>query len=333
MRLGTELLDITIGMHNVFGDVVARIREFEASGRAVLRWGLIKSTDGKIALEVAAISADAVAQSAHAPSVDSREYSPGTPVALVIPTGVGATVGGYIGDAGPVAQVLETVADTVIIHPNVVNAADFYSGGHRSLYVDGLTLDRFFSGSVRLAKSTKSRIGLVMDSFTPEMQSQLLNAANALRAVKGVELIGYSISDEKIRVKVSRSDFGHFIGEVENIDCLFDATVPLIEQGANSIAVVTALGGASDLDWACHYAGEGPNPIGSVEALISRAITWKFGVACAHAPAFAGPMGHSLSVVDPRAAAEVASGTGLPCVLYGLRHAPRNCSDGWGRYC
>lgn len=44
--------------------------------------------------------------------------------ALMIPTGVGAEVGGHAGDAGPVARLLGQVCDEVVLHPNVVNASD-----------------------------------------------------------------------------------------------------------------------------------------------------------------------------------------------------------------
>ena len=45
-------------------------------------------------------------------------------VVLLVPTGVGAEIGGHAGDAGPVAQMLAEISDTLILHPNVVNASD-----------------------------------------------------------------------------------------------------------------------------------------------------------------------------------------------------------------
>jgi hypothetical protein len=43
---------------------------------------------------------------------------------LVVPTGIGSEIGGHAGDAGPVAKLLASVCDSVITHPNVVNASD-----------------------------------------------------------------------------------------------------------------------------------------------------------------------------------------------------------------
>jgi hypothetical protein len=39
---------------------------------------------------------------------------------LIVPTGVGAVIGGFAGDALPVARALAAVSDCVISHPNVI---------------------------------------------------------------------------------------------------------------------------------------------------------------------------------------------------------------------
>lgn len=38
---------------------------------------------------------------------------------MIVPTGVGASIGGFAGDALPVARALSTVVDCLITHPNV----------------------------------------------------------------------------------------------------------------------------------------------------------------------------------------------------------------------
>ena len=43
---------------------------------------------------------------------------------LLVPTGIGAAIGGHAGDATPVARLLASVCDTLVTHPNVVNASD-----------------------------------------------------------------------------------------------------------------------------------------------------------------------------------------------------------------
>ena len=42
---------------------------------------------------------------------------------MIVPTGVGAAMGGYAGDALPVARAIATVTDRLITHPNVLNGA------------------------------------------------------------------------------------------------------------------------------------------------------------------------------------------------------------------
>jgi len=40
---------------------------------------------------------------------------------MIVPTGIGAAIGGYAGDALPVARALSSVVDCLISHPNVIN--------------------------------------------------------------------------------------------------------------------------------------------------------------------------------------------------------------------
>ncbi len=47
-------------------------------------------------------------------------------VVLIVPTGIGAAIGGYAGDALPVARAMSQVCDRLITHPNVMNGAQLY---------------------------------------------------------------------------------------------------------------------------------------------------------------------------------------------------------------
>ena len=47
-------------------------------------------------------------------------------VVHLVPTGIGAEIGGHAGDATPTAKLLASVCDTLITHPNVVNASDVF---------------------------------------------------------------------------------------------------------------------------------------------------------------------------------------------------------------
>lgn len=332
MRLRTEVLELAVEPGQAILDAAtAQLAAFRARGSVVLRWGLVAGragADRRVLLELGLVEGSDLAGVALA-ATDAAPAMPGSVhVAMVVPTGVGAEVGGFIGDAGPWARVLQSVADTVLVHPNVVNAADFYTGSDQSLYVDGLALDEFFAGRLRLAPPRPTPIGLVLDHLAPAQAARLVNAANAMCAVAGVDLVGYAVCPEKLKVTAEPSAVGHFTGAVDNPDVLFAAVETVRAAGAEVVAVVTAISGVREADLLNHYAGRGPNPVGAIEALISRSVTWRTGLPCAHAPAFVDGLGHADTIVDPRAAAEVASGSGLPCLLQGLRAVPRAVSSG-----
>ncbi|MBW7990019.1 MAG: DUF3326 domain-containing protein [Planctomycetes bacterium] len=43
---------------------------------------------------------------------------------FIVPTGIGAEIGGHSGDATPAAKLIAAACDKLIVHPNVVNASD-----------------------------------------------------------------------------------------------------------------------------------------------------------------------------------------------------------------
>ena len=66
--------------------------------------------------------------------VNNKEF-----VAFVIPTGIGASIGGYAGDASVYARKLSKKIP-LIVNPNVVNAAAFSGINENMLYVEGWAL-------------------------------------------------------------------------------------------------------------------------------------------------------------------------------------------------
>jgi len=57
--------------------------------------------------------------------------TPGYTAVLIVPTGIGASIGGYAGDALPVAHGIASVVDTLITHPNVMNGTTGGREGER----------------------------------------------------------------------------------------------------------------------------------------------------------------------------------------------------------
>ncbi|MPZ28634.1 MAG: DUF3326 domain-containing protein [Micromonosporaceae bacterium] len=332
MRLYTRHEPVVVNPDlGLTASVARRAAEIEDSGVSVLRWGTVGRTGAD------RVDAEFALASEPLPVPDwRREPVATTPatgqgprvVAMVVPTGVGARIGGFIADGGPFLRVVDAVSDIVVLHPNVVNGGDFYAGGSRSPYVDGYTLDSFFEGRVRLAAPRTRRIGLVIESGSSEHVQKLVNAANGIRAVHGIEMVGYAVCQGSLGAQVSRSASGHYTGLVEDAGPLLEAVDRMRTAGADAIALVTTCGGTDVFDWEEHYLHGGVNPVGALEALLSRLVTRVTGLPSAHAPLYVGALGEYDGVVDPRVAGEVASGTGLPCVLLGLSHAPATVAAG-----
>ena len=105
--------------------------------------------------------------------------------AFVVPTGIGASIGGYAGDASVWAQKFSEVA-TLIVNPNVVNAGCFSGINDNMLYVEGYSLDEFFKGKFNLLplSNSKNKIGVVFDkSISQEVLNIHINTINAVKTV------------------------------------------------------------------------------------------------------------------------------------------------------
>ena len=68
-------------------------------------------------------------------------------IAFVVPTGIGASIGGFAGDASIVARNFAKDFN-VIVNPNVINAACFSGITDNMLYVEGWTLSQFMKGNL-----------------------------------------------------------------------------------------------------------------------------------------------------------------------------------------
>lgn len=242
---------------------------------------------------------------------------------MIVPTGIGATIGGYAGDATPCANLLASACDRLITHPNVVNAATLFAARSNVAYVEGYALDRFCLGEWALRPVHGNRIGLLIDKGVvddPVGLAHLLTAAEACRAVYGVDLVGWLATAEPLAARIVLDTQGASSGEVTNPDVLESGAQALVRLGAQAIAVVTRMPELPAMQSEAYLQGMGPDPIGGIEALVSHFITRRLKVPCAHAP-YEPP--ELASGLDPRVAAESVGYTFLPCILAGLGHAPR----------
>ena len=251
--------------------------------------------------------------------MNARPYT----VVLIVPTGIGAAIGGYAGDALPVARAIAQVADRLITHPNVLNGAQLYWSLPNALYVEGYGLDQFAAGEWGLRPVHQNRIGLILDqAIEPELRLRHLQAADATRATLGLSLSEYVVTDEPLGVSLQTAASGATWGTIQQPDSLLRAAEKLLIQAkVGAIAVVARFPDDTGSEALQQYRqGQGVDPLAGAEAVISHLIVRQFQVPCAHAPALL-PL--PLEPVSPRSAAEEIGYTFLPCVLVGLSRAPQ----------
>ncbi|MCQ2739741.1 MAG: DUF3326 domain-containing protein [bacterium] len=238
--------------------------------------------------------------------------------ALIIPTGIGATIGGYAGDAGVCARKLAQTCN-LIVNPNVVNAACFSAITDNMLYVEGYTLDDFFKGNIGLKSAQNNKIGVIFDKAIPKDVLNIhINTINAVKTVYGIDISDYEITDKNVGVEFYIESSGISTGNVKDLETIKTAAYKLVNRGCNAVAIVCLFPESNDEDYAN---GNGTDPVGGVEAIISHYISKELQIPCAHAPAFC-DYSIPTEIVNPKCAAEYITPTFLPCVLLGLANAP-----------
>lgn len=238
--------------------------------------------------------------------------------AFVVPTGIGASIGGYAGDASCWARKFSKYFD-LLVNPNVVNAGGFSGITDSMLYVEGYSLDEFFRGNINLVPSKNNKVGIVFDkSISGTVMNIHINTLNAVKTVYGVDVI-YETTKEDVGVEFYVDETGISTGRVKNIKTVLETSKSLQKNGANAIAIVCKFEDCENEDY---DNGIGVDPIGGVEAIISHYISREMVLPCAHSPAFEN-YEISTKLVSPKSASEYITPTFLPCILLGLSQAPQ----------
>ncbi|HXO22332.1 MAG TPA: DUF3326 domain-containing protein [Thermoanaerobaculia bacterium] len=294
--------------------------EESAPGR-VLRWYVAQAGADEVVVEA---TIDSEPLERFDDSVLGEHY-PGKTVAVsIIPTGVGCSVGGFAGDAAPATRLLSAATDYLITNPNAVNASDFIRLDANVLYAEGYCIDLFSRGLVNLYLPYANRVGVIIERSSEAKLDLAFNVINAVRAVHGVDIEHCVITDGPIGSRSCRNESGAFVGTLDHPEVLADACQSLLRKGVDAIAVASNVQDLSPAEYALHFAGQIPNPVGGVEAIISHSIVNRFRVPAAHAPLQnVRDLDLESAVVDARAAGEMASPSGLACVLLGLARAPQ----------
>jgi hypothetical protein len=249
---------------------------------------------------------------------------------MLVPTGVGAEIGGHAGDAAPAATLLAAACDRLILHPNVVNASDINELPPNALYVEGSVICRLLMGTLGLRPVRSNRVVMVIDEHAEaEITELTVNSASAARASMGIDCPLVVRMAPSIRMRGEHSSSGRAVGRVDHLERLTDV---LLRHRADYDAV--ALATLIDVPDGIHEAyfqsdGEMVNPWGGVEAMLTHAVSSIFNVPSAHAPMMESTemLGATFGIVDPRMAAEAVSRCFVHCVLKGLHRSPRLVTD------
>jgi hypothetical protein len=246
-------------------------------------------------------------------------------VVFIVPTGVGAEIGGHAGDATPAARLIGSVCDRIILHPNVVNASDINEMPPNTLYVDGYALDKFLSGEIGLQPVRSNKVLVAVNppqGKTWPPNENVVNAVSACRITLGVDA-SIVVLHRRLIMRAGFNDLGIADGS-------FEGTGSLIAQvkhhDFDALAVISEI--EADRTVALDYLKHGGvNPWGAIEALTCRDISQRLQCPVAHAPIDSGHFNDVSIICDPRMAAEFVSVAYLFCVIKGLHKAPRWTTD------
>jgi hypothetical protein len=302
-----------------------------AAGEIPVRLAIVSIDDSNYICEVGFLDRSDIAVENDDNSIFELKRRDGTTAeqfnaVYIVPTGIGAEVGGHAGDATSAALLLASCCDQLITHPNVVNASDINEMPANAFYVEGSVLSRLLMGAIGLEPVRANRLAVVFDSQTdPMIENLVLNTVEAARATYGLNCTGIYKLDPPLELTASSSAAGRAVGSGRGVDRLFD----LLRETADdhdAVAIsslVTVPDGFHELYF--KSAGSMINPWGGIEAMLTHAVSHCFNIPSAHAPMMESReiLNEDPGPVDPRMAAEAISSSFLQCVLKGLKQSPR----------
>ena len=336
------------GSGSLLAQLAAHPQLTRLEGAVPLRLIISRSSDGRYHCELGLLEAFAGPHRQHLQSIFTFrprrfENQERFTAVMLVPTGIGALIGGHAGDAAPAARLLASSADTLITHPNVVNGADINEMSDNTLYVEGSVITRLMMGTAGLALRRCNRVLTIMDDHeAPIIRHNVVNSVNAARASAGFACDHIEMLSSRLRMTTSYSSSGRATGVVENLEGLLE----IIERNRNAVdavAITTVVD--MDADEQETYFGEPAlqgdrasdaeplletvNPFGGIEALLTHCLSSLFNLPTAHSPMYDSVdiMNSDVGHYEPRKAAEAVSVSFLHCVLKGLSRAPAIVTD------
>ncbi len=240
-------------------------------------------------------------------------------VVMIVPTGIGAEIGGHAGDANAVARLLASVSDTLVVHPNVVNASDINEMTDNMLYVEGSILDRFLSGEINLKKVKANKVLVATNS---PLNNDVVNSVSAARVTLGLDAF-VVVLNTSLRMIATKAEDGSADGTITGWQELIDQ---VSNYNFDALAISSPIEIEKEVAFDYMRNG-GVNPWGGVEAKASKLIANVLNKPVAHAPLESGIFNDFREIVDPRLSAETVSVSYIHSVLKGLHKAPRIGGD------
>lgn len=312
-------------------EVARQVQARLAPGEVPLRFAVVASDAEQWHCEVGVMEGDgrhdlgavrSIFDVRHRQAGDSRSFN----AVLMVPTGIGSEIGGHAGDAMPVAALAASVVDTLITHPNVLNASDIMELPPNARYVEGSVVARLMTGTVGLRDVRANRVLAVIDHHTVQKYvDAAVNSVSAARMSFGLDVTEVVQVEPRVRLTSRLARSGRAVGEVRELDALLEVLDD--RRGSyDAVAVSTQV----EVPFNVHLdyftsRGAMVNPWGGAEAIFTHALSSLYNVPTAHSPMLESKEVEYLEVgtVDPRMAAEAISMAFFVCVLKGLHHSPQ----------
>ncbi|MAT70077.1 MAG: high light inducible protein [Planctomycetaceae bacterium] len=300
-----------------------------------MRFAVVDSTDGRWRCEIGGASVTGgnspdgeseLFRFIPRPIERAREFN----TVLLVPTGVGASLGGHAGDACPAVRVLAAACDRLITHPNAVNASDINEMPTNGLFVEGSIITRLLMGTAGLQEVRANRLLVIVDKHPDDQFTDAsINSVNAARACAGIDCGEIVVLNEPLVSRARYTNTGCAAGRVEDCQPLLDLL--RARRGQYDAVAITSV---VDVPPGFHreyfeHDRDMINPWGGIEALLTHAVSSYENVPSAHSPMMENSDVAYMRVprIDPRKAAEAVSMTFLHCILKGLHKSPRVITD------
>jgi hypothetical protein len=246
-------------------------------------------------------------------------------VVSIIPTGIKCEIGGFIGDATQITNLLASACDYLITNPNAIHAGAFNFKAPNVLCIEGFAIDLFFKNKIGFKLTKKNKIGIIIEKIPDKISLKMtLKTIEAFSVVAGVNVIKIEFI-KPLKKRIYRIN-KQFAGEILNIDPILQAGKNLKKKGATALAITTYIP-AKLKDIVMYQKAKVPNPYGLLEALISHSLVKYLKIPSAHAPLLTKEemdffLFRSFSS-DKRTACENISPSYLGSVLISLNDAPQ----------